>query len=246
MKKTDDLCLIENVISNIIDYIRSHKLLFTITIIINLSISALCFVLWYLYAHSLPEMTNTDKLSAVFNFFIAIGTVALAIFGYYGVLTYKTATKQYISQKRLDYVLESIKHAKALLVKWTFGIYQHADAQNKLLKAIQKNPSNDKSYTDLKLIANDIKKRLFKEFNDEFDQKFAPELQTITLIDKNNDAITKSALLKSKVQQVLTLSIKIISSQTSSDLANIKTIDISIFTQLNSIFARMLKKFVSI
>ena len=89
-------CFIERQIENAIKYIKSHKLLMTITISINLCIMIFLFIIWYLYGHSLPELSNTDKLSAVFNFFIAVGTIALAIFGW---MAYKYAIDYFIEQQ---------------------------------------------------------------------------------------------------------------------------------------------------
>lgn len=64
---------------SVVNHIKTSKTSLILNMITTLIICVLCFMLWYLYAHSLPTLTNTDKISAVLNFFVAIGTIGAVL-----------------------------------------------------------------------------------------------------------------------------------------------------------------------
>ena len=115
-------CFIEQQIEQAINYMKTHKTLLIVTISINLCIMAFLLVLWLLYAHALPELKNTDKLSAVFNFFVAFGTTLLALYGWFGYKNQKS--KEYIKDKRTIIITTNLRAINQIILKYdlTFNL----------------------------------------------------------------------------------------------------------------------------
>lgn len=65
---------------------------------------AFAVVLWYLYGYSLPELKNTDKLSAIFNFFIALATILLVVFAW---MAYRYAIDSYKKQAQINEITKA-------------------------------------------------------------------------------------------------------------------------------------------
>ncbi len=161
-------CFIEHQIENAIKYIKSHKLLLTITVSINLCIMIFVFIIWYLYGYSLPELSNTDKLSAIFNFFIAVGTISLAIFGW---MAYKYAINQYIQQKSIERLFQFTTNLERRFNKFNskfeFNYGQFIPLFNNFLpiynRIIENTYHFDGAYESRVVIVNHLKKMKYFE-----------------------------------------------------------------------------------
>lgn len=237
-------CFIERQIEKIINYVKSHKLLFMVTFVANLSMMSFVFVIWYLYSNSLPKLDNTDKLSAVFNFFIALGTIMLAIFAW---IAFKYAITLYGNQKKIDYGLNSVKNARALIAIWSFGIIRFTLAQNKLLTALQKKSSHHHPdrYNDVKKISEHIFKNLYNKTKKEYSDKFISELIIVHALFPDLKLKIYAREINNKLDEIYQRSKFIANTANIAELADLRPININVFkgisAELSKIFKRLLE-----